>query len=435
MHQGEFIEVPLTDIKVTGPRLRQVRPEVVDQIAASMAEIGQLQPVTLTQDKELVIGEHRTQAARKLGWTSIKARIVNGRSANELRLMEIDENLMRGDLSPVEQATHHGERKKIYLRLHPETQHGANQHTKGESRSPQFEDSSIPGVADARPQPASTPIKPTPKPIQRYTAEAASKTGISEQTVQRAVARAAAIPNIASLANTSLDKGVELDALVKLTEPKRQALVDRAVAGEKVSAVPEVKKAKREEKEAALAEKTITAAAKLGTSLYSVIYADPPWRFEPYSRETGLDRSADNHYPTMTLDRIKSLKIPAADDCVLFLWATVPMLPEALSVMDAWGFKYKSHCVWDKQKQGTGYWFRNVHELLLVGTRGNVPAPAMGTQPVSVIEAPASRHSVKPTIFQEIIESFFPNCVRLEMFARSKRKGWDGWGNEVEDVV
>jgi hypothetical protein len=64
-----------------------------------------------------------------------------------------------------------------------------------------------------------------------------------------------------------------------------------------------------------------------------VIYADPPWRFEPYSRDTGMDRAADNHYPTMTIDRLKDIVVPAADDCVLCRWATAPMLREAHAVM------------------------------------------------------------------------------------------------------
>ena len=76
--------------------------------------------------------------------------------------------------------------------------------------------------------------------------------------------------------------------------------------------------------------------------IYGVIYADPPWRFEPYSRETGLDRAADNHYPTMTLDEIRALDVPsiAAGDCVLFLWATQPMLTHALEVMVGWEFTH-----------------------------------------------------------------------------------------------
>lgn len=191
------------------------------------------------------------------------------------------------------------------------------------------------------------------------------------------------------------------------------------------------KKDRRAEREQALAEKTIAAAAKLGDRVYSVIYADPPWRFEPYSRDTGMDRAADNHYPTLTLDRLMALKVPAAPDCVLFLWATTPMLPQALAVMAAWDFAYKSHFIWLKDRMGTGYWNRNQHELLLIGTRGEIPAPAPGTQFPSVIDATVAEHSAKPHHFAEMIEEMFPNQTPLEMFARSPRLGWDVWGNEA----
>ena len=105
----------------------------------------------------------------------------------------------------------------------------------------------------------------------------------------------------------------------------------------------EVKRTRRAAKERELAAKTKAAASKLGAKLYGVIYADPPWRFEPYSRDTGMDRAADNHYPTLTVSEIAALKVPTARDCVLFLWATAPMLPEALNVLGSWGFAYKTH--------------------------------------------------------------------------------------------
>jgi N6-adenosine-specific RNA methylase IME4 len=170
---------------------------------------------------------------------------------------------------------------------------------------------------------------------------------------------------------------------------------------------------------------------------YGVIYADPPWRFEPYSRDSGMDRAADNHYPTMGFDAIAALDIreASAEDCVLFLWATVPMLPDALAVMDGWGFSYKSHCVWRKPSAGTGYWFRNAHELLLVGTRGAVPAPAPGTQLHSVIDAPLGKHSTKPEAFAAMINDLFPHLPKLEMFARRRRAGWDVWGAEADAAV
>jgi N6-adenosine-specific RNA methylase IME4 len=137
------------------------------------------------------------------------------------------------------------------------------------------------------------------------------------------------------------------------------------------------KRERRARREAELGERQ----RALPDQRYGVILADPPWRFEPYSRITGMDRAADNHYPTSAFEEIKALAVGsiAAPDCVLFLWATVPMQPQAHEVMAAWGFAYKSNLVWVKDRVGTGYWSRNKHELLLIGTRGRVPAPAPGT--------------------------------------------------------
>jgi N6-adenosine-specific RNA methylase IME4 len=191
------------------------------------------------------------------------------------------------------------------------------------------------------------------------------------------------------------------------------------------------KRERRAAKEAALAEATRAAEKRIGHQLYGVILADPPWRFEPYSRETGLDRSPENHYPTMATTDIQALVVPAAPNCVLFLWATVPMLVSALHVMNAWGFAYRSNMVWTKPRFGTGYWFRNQHELLLLGVRGKVPAPSPGDREASVLAAPLGAHSEKPEEVAAMIERFFPNLPKLEMFARRRRAGWDSWGNEV----
>jgi N6-adenosine-specific RNA methylase IME4 len=188
------------------------------------------------------------------------------------------------------------------------------------------------------------------------------------------------------------------------------------------------KGARRVDRERALGAKI----AALPVKRYGVIYADPPWRFEPYSRDTGMDRAADNHYPTMDTEAIRRLEIPAARDCVLFLWATVPMLDQALGVVAAWGFTYKSHFVWVKDRLGTGLWTRNKHELLLIGTRGTIPAPEQGRQYESVITAPVARHSSKPFVMHEMIEEMFPHLPRIELFARERFEGWDAWGNELQ---
>jgi N6-adenosine-specific RNA methylase IME4 len=167
---------------------------------------------------------------------------------------------------------------------------------------------------------------------------------------------------------------------------------------------------------------------------YGAIVADPEWRFEPWSRETGMDRAADNHYPTSCLEVIKSRDVAsiAAKDCVLFLWATIPMLPHALAVMEAWGFDYKTNHVWVKDKMGTGYWNREQHELLLIGTRGNIPCPAPGEQWSSVFMAPRGKHSEKPEQVLEMIEEYYPNLPKIELNRRgAPRPDWSCWGNEA----
>ena len=191
------------------------------------------------------------------------------------------------------------------------------------------------------------------------------------------------------------------------------------------------KKSRRRAREMELGAKQMA----LPEARFGVIYADPEWKFEPYSSETGMDRSADNHYPTSGLDAIKRRDVGslAADDCVLFLWATVPMLPQALEVMAAWGFEYKSNFNWHKDRVGTGYWSRNRHEHLLIGSRGKIPAPAMGEQFDSSIEASVGEHSAKPEKFYEIIEAYFPSLPKIELNARVARPGWVRWGYEAPE--
>ncbi|CAN7550576.1 MT-A70 family methyltransferase [Pararhizobium sp. LjRoot238] len=221
----------------------------------------------------------------------------------------------------------------------------------------------------------------------------------------------------------AMERRAEIPHVSIVTDTKgRQQPVDR-------EARQFIKAERRAQRESALAVK-ITA---LPGKRYGVILADPPWRFEPYSRETGMDRAADNHYPTMHTTDIADLgrNPPAARECALFLWATAPMMPDALKVMMLWGFQYKSQIIWNKGHIGTGYWVRNAHEHLLIGTRGNIPAPAPGEQPQSVIAAPRGVHSAKPEVFYDIIERMFPSLPKIELFARSARKGWDRWGNEA----
>ncbi len=159
---------------------------------------------------------------------------------------------------------------------------------------------------------------------------------------------------------------------------------------------------------------------------FDVILADPPWQYY-----FALRGAPDVHYSTMTQEEIHKLKVPKADDAILFLWATNPQLEIALDVMRSWGFTYKTNLAWIKDQIGTGYYVRGQHELLLIGTRGKIPPPIEENRFSSVLKAPRREHSEKPDEVYGYIEVMYPNRKYLELFARNPREGWASWGLEL----
>jgi N6-adenosine-specific RNA methylase IME4 len=171
----------------------------------------------------------------------------------------------------------------------------------------------------------------------------------------------------------------------------------------------------------------------LPSGTFSLILADPPWCYN----DCEPSRSPANHYPQMKTEDIAALDVAAlaASDCTLLCWATSAMLQEALSVVAAWGFDYKTMAVWVKQgAPGMGYYFRQDHELLLLATRGKPPKPETANRISSVIDSRKGRHSEKPVAAYEVIETLYPDVKRIELFARTRRPGWAAWGNEVSDA-
>lgn len=160
---------------------------------------------------------------------------------------------------------------------------------------------------------------------------------------------------------------------------------------------------------------------------YRVIYADPPWQ---YSDKQDIETlgGAQKHYPTMPLEELKSLPIPAEDNAVLFLWTTSPMLEDSFKVINAWGFQYKSSFVWDKVAHNMGHYNSVRHEFLLIAVRGScVPDVKKLFDSVQSIER--KEHSKKPEAFRNIIDTLYTHGKKLEMFARETHAGWDVWGN------
>ena len=157
---------------------------------------------------------------------------------------------------------------------------------------------------------------------------------------------------------------------------------------------------------------------------YRVVYADPPWRFD----NSGFDQSAEQQYPVMSTSDICNIYVPCADNAVLFLWATNSMIMDALEVMTAWQFDYKTNFVWVKDRGPTmGFYTQSRHELLLIGTRGENMLPEV--RPLSIIRGKVTKHSKKPEMYN-MIESMYDGPY-LELFARNKRDGWESWGNEI----
>jgi N6-adenosine-specific RNA methylase IME4 len=170
----------------------------------------------------------------------------------------------------------------------------------------------------------------------------------------------------------------------------------------------------------------------LPTSKYTVIYSDPPWSYNDKQGGTISESygAAEKHYPSMSLSELKAMGVPdiAEQNAVLFLWATSPLLPDALELAKAWGFTYKASFIWDKVKHNMGHYNSVRHEILLVCTRGScTPQVVKLFDSVQSIER-TDKHSEKPEEFRKIIDTLYPNGKRIELFSRSDKEGWDHYG-------
>lgn len=174
---------------------------------------------------------------------------------------------------------------------------------------------------------------------------------------------------------------------------------------------------------------------------YNIIYADPPWSYQNGGVPQG---GVNKQYATMTLEDIKSLPVGeiADDPCVLMLWATFPQLPQALEVISAWGFTYKTlGFSWLKTNKdgspffGIGYYAKSNQEVCLLAVKGKAHSLVKSNKVSSFVSTGRTRHSEKPHIFREKIVELFGDIPRIELFAREKVKGWDSWGNEVENDI
>ena len=172
---------------------------------------------------------------------------------------------------------------------------------------------------------------------------------------------------------------------------------------------------------------------------FNILYADPPWKYE----RNKVQGAAENHYPTMSIEQLCALDVEKITDenCALFLWSTFPFLPEALRLIKAWGFTYKTTAfVWLKQNRknkdwffGLGFWTRGNAEICLLATKGK---PQRKSAKVSqLIISPIDKHSKKPDIVRKKIVELMGDLPRIELFARQTTPGWEVFGNEVKSSI
>lgn len=186
---------------------------------------------------------------------------------------------------------------------------------------------------------------------------------------------------------------------------------------------------------------------------YSIIYADPAWKFGSRlangNKKNGIVnlkqvKICDN-YTVMTTDEICALPVKeiVSDDAVLFMWTTDAHLPDALRVIDAWGFKYKTiGFTWLKKEISgaqscyVGFWTLKSSEICLLATKGKMSKYLKKRNVRQLVEATRGKHSEKPNeIRQRIVEMFGDELPKVELFARQNYVGWDAWGNEVENSI
>lgn len=178
---------------------------------------------------------------------------------------------------------------------------------------------------------------------------------------------------------------------------------------------------------------------------YQIIYADPPWEYRQSGGKNGSRGMAKTHYNTMPTEDICNMPVEkiAGGGAICFLWATFPTLPEALRVMEAWGFSYKGAAfVWVKKNRksggnfwGMGQYTRANAEVCLLGvSKGFKASEQVKSHRVhQIVEAPVGRHSEKPDEVRRRIVELLGDVPRIELFARERAEGWDAWGNEVQE--
>ena len=378
---------------------RPLTPIEYEALKNDIAENGVLVPVEIDENGEILDGHHRIRA-----WQELESEGAN---------LPDYPRMIRAGMSE-EQKRNHARKLNVLRR----------QMTKDEREAIMVDmrkdGMSYRQIAEATGVNASTVMRTVDSTVAFATVEEMPKIVIGKDGKQRSavqVERKAPAPQAALFVPggaVALDpKAAESTARQNRAEKTEERRAERKARNEELCAQP-------------------PSLVELSNK-FDLVYADPPWRYEFNQTDS---RVIENQYPTMALEDICAMPIHdiTIENAVLFLWATFPKLEEALQVVNAWGFKYRTAIVWDKVRMGQGIYTRQQAELLLIAIKGNMYSPessyAGNFRSLVSIER-SNNHSEKPKEFYGIIEGLYPDCTKVELFARNNRNGWAAWGNQA----
>jgi len=429
------MRIKIDEVKV-GTRKRKLDEERVRELAESIRELGLLQPIGIRDDGTLVFGWHRLEACKLLGWDEIEATVVSAEDALRGELAEIDENLIRNDLTALERAEHLARRKEIYEQLYPLAKPEL-QRLKGLK---QFRtnplDLSVCNTCLTTPRAETVSALGNGNQLHEtdtFVSNTAKKTGLSERSIRHDIQIATAIaPEVRdAIRETPLaDSKRELLELARLNAEEQMRVVRVLVEGAAERVADAVRCIRKQERIAELErqrEAIESGRLAVPVGLFDVIVVDPPWpygtEYDPYTRR------AASPYPEMSLDEIREIRLPAKEDCVLWLWTTHLFMRHAFAILDAWGFREVAILTWVKDRLGLGSWLRSKSEFCIMAVKGK---PVVNlTNQSTVLFAPMREHSRKPDEFYEMVETLCPGR-KLDFFSREPRPGWEQYGNDVE---
>lgn len=420
----QIMDVRLNLIKIEDRARKDLG--AIDLLAASIDHLGLLQPIGIDQNYRLVFGERRYRAFELLGRETIPARIVH---VDSLLQAEHAENEIRKDFTPEERVAIaraiEDELKAMERRGRP----------KAETGQGELIESEIPAYL--------------PELRGRETRDiAAERAGFESTTTYRQarkVTEEAERELIDAMNRGDIAISTAATLLKADTEAQKEAAADPRKAIELAKAISiknrEIKEAAKIQKQAESREKKqsrindIKAQAALiaesspdvPVGPFHVISIDPPW---PYGTEYDPHgRRAANPYPEMSLEDIAGLSIPAADDCVLWLWTTHKFMRHSFGLIDQWGFRDVAILTWVKDRMGLGSWLRSQTEYCIMAVKGSPPIQL--TNQTTVIHGPLREHSRKPDAFFDMVDGL---CVgaKLDYFSREKRDGWAQVGNTTD---